>query len=605
MKTNLIVLLSCLLLAAAAFAQPPQAPPAPLPAPAPLIQNALAREGVSLNGDWHYFTDPYDDGARRRYFLNQSPAGNPGVIEYDFAANPTLHVPGDWNTQRPDLLLYEGTVWYEKSFDYHPRPGYRAFFYVGAANYRAQLWINGKPLCAHEGGFFPFNCDATSLLKDGANFVVVAVNDVRRAEYIPTLQFDWYNYGGLTRDVRILEVPENYIEDYGLALQRGAGNHVTGWVRLAGNSAGNVTVDIPELKIHRELAAAGGKAAFDFDVPGLQRWSPESPKLYDVTLSAGSDRVTDQIGFRTIEVRGAEILLNGKPIWLRGVNMHDEAPIRGGRAHGPDDARTTLGWARELGCNFVRMAHYPHDEYAVRMADRLGLLVWDEIPLWQRIAFATPGVLDTAKRDLNDMVARDHNRAAIIFWSVANETPKTPERNAFLHELAAAARALDSTRLITAATNQPSRPAPHTVVLDDPLIADLDVVGWNEYIGWYEGVPADIDSTTITNPSGKPVIVSEMGGDAKQGLHGDASQRWTEEYQEAIYQHSLPALRKFSFIRGTAPWILKDFRSPTRHLPGVQDGFNRKGLLSDQGEKKKAFFVLQKFYADVARESAK
>ena len=615
MKSILTAILLLVCFVSALSAQQPQAPPTPTPtlsAPAPLIQNALARDGVSLNGDWHYltdpyFTEPYAGNARRRFYLNESPVSSPAVIEYDFANLPTLHVPGDWNTQSPELFQYEGTVWYEKTFDYHPRPGHRAFFYVGAANYRAYIWINAKPLCQHDGGFFPFNCDATSLLKDGANFVVIAVNNTRHAEDIPALGYDWWNYGGLTRDVRIVEVPAaNYIQDYSLQLDRGAGNHISGYVREDGLSAQNatVTLDIPELRVHRELLPlSGGK--FEFDAPGLQRWSPESPKLYDVTISAGGDRITDQIGFRTIEVRGTEILLNGKPVWLRGINMHDEAPIRDGRAHGDDDARTTLGWAKELGCNFVRMAHYPHDEHAVRMADRLGLLVWDEIPLWQGIAFGTPGVLDTAKRDLNTMVARDHNRAAVIFWSISNETPKGPERNSFLHELAAAARALDNTRLITSATNRSSRPAPHTMAIDDPLGADLDVIGINQYIGWYEGVPADIDAMTFTNPFNKPVIVSEMGGDAKQGLHGDAAQRWTEEYQESIYLHSLPVLDKVPFIRGTTPWILKDFRSPSRHLPGIQNGFNRKGLLSNTGEKKKAYFVLQKFYAEKAREASK
>lgn len=604
MKRIFVGLVWGTLLAAAASAQ--RSAPAPLPSPAPLIQNVMSRPGLLLNGDWHYFTDPYDEGLTRRYFLNLSPATATGVVEYDFANSPTLHVPGDWNTQHADLMLYEGTVWYEKSFDYHPRAGWRSFFYAGAANYRAQVWVNGKPLCEHEGGFTPFNCDATPLLKDGANFVVVAVNDTRHADDIPSLRFDWFNYGGLTRDVRLVEVPETYIEDYSLQLERGTGNRITGWVRTAGGpGATSVTVDVPELHIHREVAATGGKATFDFDAAALQRWSPENPKLYDVTISAGSDRVIDQIGFRTIEVRGTEILLNGRPVWLRGINLHDEAPLRPGRAHGDDDARTSLGWAKELGCNFVRLAHYPHDEHTLRMADRMGILVWSEIPLWQGIAWTAPGILDKAKRMLAEEVARDHNRAAIVFWSISNETSKGPERNSVLHGLAAAARALDDTRLITSATNQLGRPAPHTLAMDDPLIADLDVAGMNEYIGWYEGAPADIDTTTFTNPYGKPVVVSEFGGDARQGLHGDAVQRWTEEYQEAIYQHQLPALRKVPFIRGTTPWILKDFRSPRRHLPGIQDGFNRKGLISNTGDRKKAYSVLQQFYSEVAREPTK
>jgi beta-glucuronidase len=559
---------------------------------------------VSLNGDWHYVADPYDEGFRRRYFQNLSPADSTRVVEYNFSASPTLNVPGDWNTQRPELLLYEGTVWYQKSFDYHPRTGWRSFLYVGAANYRSQVWVNGKPLCEHEGGFSPYNCDATSLLKDGPNFVVISVNDARHVDDIPSIRSDWYNYGGLTRDVAIVEVPDSFIEDYSLQLQRGVGNRITGWVRVAGASGPKqVTLDIPELHIHREIPIVGGKAAFELEAAGLERWSPEHPKLYDVTIVAGNDRLTDQIGFRTVEVRGTEILLNSKPIFLRGINMHDEAPLRPGRAHGDDDARTSLGWARELGCNFVRLAHYPHDEHTTRMADRMGLLIWSEIPLWQGIAWTAPGVSDKARHQLEEMVARDHNRSSIIFWSITNESTKGPERDVFLHELAKAARSLDGTRLITAATNQSSEPEPHKMAIDDPLIADLDVVGLNEYIGWYNGLPADMDITTWSNPFGKPVIVSEFGGDARQGLHGDPSQRWTEEYQEDIYKHQIAALRRIPFIQGIAPWILKDFRSPRRQLPSVQDGFNRKGLISNSGEKKKAYFILQQFYREAARDN--
>jgi len=594
MKTKLVWLFwGALFSAATAAAQ----------TPAPLLQNGLARPGIWLNGDWHYVVDPYDEGVRRRYPLNLSPAASTGVVEYDFAASPTLHVPGDWNTQRPELLLYEGTVWYEKSFEYHPRPGWRSFLYAGAANYRSQVWVNGNPLCEHEGGFTPFNCDATSLLKDGANFVVISVNDTRHADDVPALRTDWWNYGGLTRDVGIVEVPDSFIQDYSLQLQRGTGNRIAGWVRLAGAPATNrVTLDIPQLRIHREIPAPDGKATFEMEAAGLERWSPDDPKLYDVTLVAGNDRITDQIGFRTLEVRGTQILLNGAPVFLRGISLHAEAPLRPGRAHGDDDARTSFEWARELGCNFVRLAHYPHDEHTTRMADRMGLLVWSEIPLWQGIAWTAPGVSDKARRQLEEMIVRDHNRSSIIFWSITNESAKSAERNAFLHELATAARSLDGTRLITAATNQSSRPEPHKMVIDDPLIADLDVVGLNEYIGWYDGVPADLDLTSWSNPYDKPVIVSEFGGDARQGLHGDPSQRWTEEYQEDIYKHQIAALRKVAFIRGIAPWILKDFRSPRRQLPSVQDGFNRKGLISNNGEKKKAYFVLQQFYREAARD---
>ncbi len=573
--------------------------------PSPLIQNVTNRKTISLNGDWHYIADPHEEGTARRYYLNGKPSGTRSFVEYDFNASPTLRVPGDWNFQRPELQLYEGTVWYQKSFDYHAPANTRVFLYFGAANYHARVWLNEKPLCEHEGGFTPFNCEATAALQDGQNVVIVSVNDARHADDIPSLRPDWYNYGGLTRDIRLVEVPRQFIEQYSIQLDHENARRIAGWIRLAGASTPQkLSVKIPEFKLSTVATTDNkGLARFTLDAPGVQLWSPEKPKLYRVEVSTETDQIVDDIGFRTIEIRGTDILLNGKAIFLRGIDMHEEPFNRPGRAHGEDDARTLLGWAKELGCNFVRLAHYPHDESMVRMADRLGLMVWSEIPVYQGIDFKNPQTLAKAQQQLTEMIARDQNRAAIILWSVSNETPKSPERNAFLHQLIVMARTLDPTRLITTATNQTSAAEPHKKVLDDPIIADLDVFGVNEYIGWYEGVPADLDITTWSTPYNKPMIVSEFGGDAKQGLHGTASQRWTEEYQEDIYKRQIAALCKIPFLRGTSPWILKDFRSPHRQLPGVQDGYNRKGLISESGERKKAFYILQRFYRELAAQA--
>jgi len=573
--------------------------------PSPLIQNVSARRTLSLDGDWHYIVDPHEEGTARRFYLNGKPFGSRNFVEYDFNTSPTLRVPGDWNFQRPELQWYEGTLWYQKSFDYHAQANMRAFLHFGAANYRARVWLNEKPLCEHEGGFTPFNCEATSLLHDGANVVIVSVNDTRHADDIPSLRPDWFNYGGLTRDVRIIEVPRQFIEQYSIQLDHEQTRRIAGWIRLAGASTPQkLSVRIPELKLSAEATTdTDGLARFTLNGSGLQLWSPEKPKLYRVEISTENDQIVDDIGFRTIETRGTDILLNGRPIFLRGIDMHEEPVKRAGRAHGEDDARILLGWAKELGCNFVRLAHYPHDESMIRMADRLGLMVWSEIPVYQGIDFKNPQTLAKAQQQLTEMIARDRNRAAIILWSVSNETPKSAERNAFLHQLIVMARTLDPTRLITTATNQTNATEPHKRVFDDPIIADLDVFGVNEYIGWYEGVPADLDITTWSTPYNKPMIVSEFGGEAKYGLHGAASQRWTEEYQEDIYKHQIAALRKIPFLRGTSPWILKDFRSPHRQLPGIQDGFNRKGLISDDGERKKAFYVLQKFYRELATQT--
>ncbi len=310
----------------------------------------------------------------------------------------------------------------------------------------------------------------------------------------------------------------------------------------------------------------------------------------------GTDSIDELIGFRTVETRGNEILLNGKPVFLRGVSVHAEAPYRTGRAYSDKDAETLLGWAKDLGCNFVRLAHYPHAETMLRAADRLGLLVWSENPVYWALEFDNTKVLAKAEQQLDEEINTSRNHAAIIFWSMANETPNTAARTQFIDTLASRARGLDGTRLITAALLV--RADGNTKIVDDPLGKALDVIGVNEYIGWYEGHPESADVTMWDIRYDKPLIVSEFGADAKAGLHGGENERWTEEYQANVFRHQLPMLNKIPQLRGMSPWLLMDFRSPNRPLPGIQDEFNRKGLISDQGQKKAAFYVLQRAYKD-------
>jgi beta-glucuronidase len=574
--------------------------------PDALIENVYHRKTISLNGRWNTIVDRYDEGtSHMRMYENHKPQSPGELVEYAFDGSQTLTVPGDWNTQRKELFFYEGSLWYEKDFEYSPRAGSRSFLYVGASNYASTLYVNGQKVCAHEGGFTPYNCEISKQLKRGANFVVISVNNERRRERVPALNTDWWNYGGITRDVMIVEVPETFVRDYSLQLDRANREHISGWVQITGATAPQkVKVRIPELKLEADaMTDASGKAVISLDAHGLQLWSPENPKLYNVEIEGAADHVNDEIGFRTVEVRGTDILLNGKPVFLRGISVHEESPIRGGRANNEEDAKVLLGWVKELGGNFVRLAHYPHNENMTRTADRMGLLVWSEIPVYWNIDWKNASAMQSAKQQLEEMITRDRNKASIILWSVSNESPRLPERTAFLEELIKTARAMDGTRLITSATNQTSTAGPHQKVLDDPLIALLDVCGTNEYIGWYEGVSADADLTTWSTPYNKPLVISEFGADAKEGLHGDKGLRFTEEFQQDLYEHQLAMLKKIPSLRGLSPWILVDFRSPRRLRPGIQDYFNRKGLISSEGKKKKAFYVLQEFYKEKAAES--
>ena len=572
-----------------------------------LIANPDGRKTTNLDGQWQTIVDPYESGfydyryqpSANGYFRNAKPKTKSDLIEYDFDRSATLKVPGDWNTQSDQLFFYEGTVWYKKSFDYQRRADRRVFVYFGAANYQADVYLNGEKVGQHEGGFTPFNFEITKLVRDTANFLVVKVDNKRRRDAVPTLMTDWWNYGGITRGVKLVETPATFVHDYFIQLQKGSRDRVRGWVKLAGEKlVQKITIRIPEAGVQKSFTTdANGTAVIDFNAD-LKLWSPESPKLYDVVVEAETDQVRDQIGFRSIETRGTDILLNGRPIFLRGVCIHEEAPLRGGRANSREDALTLLGWAKELGANFVRLAHYPHNEFMVREADRMGILVWSEIPVYWTIQWENPATLENARNQLNEMIARDKNRAAVVIWSVANETPLSDARLLFLKNLVAHARELDSTRLLSAAMERHYIDAT-TQMIDDPLGEFLDVLGCNEYVGWYDGLPAKADRLEWRSKYQKPLIMSEFGGDALYGHHGDALTRWTEEYQESIYQHQIVMLKKIPFLRGTAPWILTDFRSPRRPLPGIQDYWNRKGLISNRGEKKKAFYVLRNYYKEL------
>ena len=584
-----------------------------LSAQADLVQNASARTVLSLDGQWDAIVDMYERGFSRRmttmdsmgYFMDDKPrpygsdpksTRNTDLVEYDFETAPKLKVPSDWNSQDDKLFFYEGAVWYRKVFNYTPKANVRTYLYFGAANYESVVYLNGKRLGQHIGGFTPFQFDVTGQLKEGENRVNVYVNNRRKADGVPTLKFDWWNYGGLTRSVSVIETPQTFIQDYFVQLEKGKNNVIGGWIKLK-NAAKNtpLSIDIPELNIKEKLVSNDtGFAFISIKTKNLSLWSPENPKLYTVKISTADDKIEDEIGFRTIETRGLDILLNGKPIFLKGISIHEEAPYRSGRCNNVDDAKILLGWAKEMGCNYVRLAHYPHNEAMVREAEKMGLMVWSEVPTYWFLQFENPSVYQNALNQITENITRDKNRAAVIIWSIANETPETETRFTFLKNLATAVRSMDNTRLVSAALLAKSKN--NVFAIDDPLGEVLDVMSCNEYIGWYNNAAEDCGLMTWTSKHQKPLIMSEFGGEAVAGLHGKPTEIWTEEYMDRIYKNQVAMLDKIPFLRGASPWILMDFRSPLRLRPTKQDYYNRKGVVSDKGIKKLAFYTMQKWY---------
>lgn len=581
-----------------------------------LITNAYHRSSISLDGQWQYIIDPYENGyynyryepfdkqsqpGNGAFFMNAKPNSPSDLVESDFDLMDSLHVPGDWNSQKESLLYYEGTVWYKRSFDYQNKAAAnRVFIYFEASNYKTEVYLNGRKLGVHIGGFTPFNFEVTDHLKDKDNFVVVKVDNTRTKDGVPTLNTDWWNYGGLTRGVRLIETANTFVDDYLIQLDPADSTYIKGHLSLNGedHAQKSVVIGIPELGVYSEVVTSvEGMATFKIKVDDVRYWSVEDPYLYQVAIKTENEEINDQIGLRTISTEGTRILLNGKPIFLKGISIHEESPTRGGRGHSIEDARQLLEWAQELGCNYVRLAHYPHNEHMVRLADQMGILVWEENPVYWTISWDNDATYQNAENQLAELIRRDKNRASVIIWSMANETPTSDSRNSFLGRLASYARSADGTRLISAALEQRNLNGEHFIrTIDDPFADVVDILSFNQYIGWYDGLPDKCEKISWIIEQDKPIIISEFGAGAKYGVHGDNYERWTEEYQENLYIETLKMLDKIDALQGISPWILVDFRSPRRVLPGIQDGWNRKGLISEKGEKKKAFFVLQDYY---------
>ncbi|RYD60278.1 MAG: beta-glucuronidase, partial [Sphingomonadales bacterium] len=350
----------------------------------------------------------------------------------------------------PEMRLYQGLVWYQRTFEFKPQPGKRFFLRFGAADYAASVYLNGKPVGTHRGGFTPFAFEVTDTLRKGSNQITVGVDSARTDADVPPPVTDWETYGGITRSVTLIGVPETYVDDAFIRLT--PEGRIAASIKVDGTQpAVPLTVRIPALGMtirgHTDgLGRWTGNAAAP---AALKRWSPDSPTLYDVRIEAGEDALTDRIGFRTVAVQGTKILLNGNPIFLRGISMHEEElgkdPVR---AITPAAARALLTEIKHgLNGNFVRLAHYPHSEVMTRMADELGLLVWSEVPVYWRVGWANAETLKDARAMLRENILRDRNRASIVLWSVANETPVSDARNAFLRMLISDVRALDDTRL--------------------------------------------------------------------------------------------------------------------------------------------------------------
>lgn len=584
-----------------------------------VLTHVAARDHIDLSGDWVYSKDLYRTGLTdingwvaksrmQRYrdinVETEEKKDPNSFYEFDMQRGPTMEIPNAWNSVLPELRYYVGVIWFQKEFDIQPQKDRRAFIHFEAANYRAHVFINGQKAGEHIGGFTPFAFEITDLIRKGKNQVTIAVDSYHDAESIPGSITDWDLYGGITRTPRIVFTPSTFIDDAYLQLDQNG--KMIGEVRLNGEKKANQRIEVNIAGTNKKISGttdAQGKASIATDAPAnLKLWSPEEPHLYKVTFKSRSDSLNENIGFRTIKTRGHEILLNDKPIFLAGISMHEEEIGENPSRNMTEAAIRKLYTEVKDGLNgnYIRLSHYPHSELASRIADEMGILLWSEIPVYWSIDFLNERVLNNAKRMMGENIYRDRNRASIIIWSIANETPVADDRNVFLKNLASSVRKMDPSRLISAAllVEREDTAKGIEISIKDPLTESLDILAVNTYNGWYgDDTLADLAGIVWHTPDNRPVILSEFGADAMAGVHAEGTPfKFSEEYQAEYYRQTLRMADNIANLSGMSPWILKDFRSPRREHPIYQNGWNRKGLISETGVRKQSFDVMAEYY---------
>lgn len=548
------------------------------------------RKRTSLDGLWQWIIDPHErtvTEAKTGYILDESPGYLRDVKNrfVDTLYPPDwrkIRIPCTWNTAKDELRYYDGAVLFQREFEASaPKKGRRIFLQFEAGFYETRVFLNGKAVGEHRGGFTPFQFDVTPLIRNGRNRLNVWVDSRRRPERLPCEVTDWFNYGGIYRSVFLEERDENHLSDFFCRYANGA---VVVEIETAGKLHGVAHFRIPALKTDREIEIRNGRGRVRIPCEPVL-WTPAAPRLYRVECSFGNDVVTERVGFRTIETRDGRIFLNGSPIKLKGISLHEEAGERG-RALTKKDRNRIFDIATELGLNFLRLAHYPHAREMAVEADRRGFLLWEEIPVYWRIQFANKETYADAANQLTELIKRDRNRCSVAMWSVGNETPQEVEnRTRFLGDLADLARKLDPSRPVVAAIFAARKG--DRIVVADPLAENLDIFGVNRYGGWYEGTYDDFRRLENPRYPDKPILISEFGAAAKKGLHG--RKKFAEEYQRTVYKHTLAAIKRNPCVQGCTPWILFDFRSPNR-LNRHQNGWNRKGLVDADRKRRKLAF---------------
>jgi len=568
-----------------------------------LFQDSVQRKPFSLNGQWLIKYDRQNQGHSGGY--------QTGRMSFD----DEIYVPSCWNFQigRYD---YTGPAWYCKKFSTDQTKNSRFIF--DSVSGQATVYLDGAELGGHYGSYTRFQFDVPSL-KPGEHTLVVRVdNTVNDVDTMPLKFVDWYVYGGIYRPVKLEQFDDVSIDRIHIT---------TEWRKLNVNKVTVKTVvknwthspysDEFELYIDSQKtlqqkvtipALSTQEVVFELEDFKPQLWDTESPKLYSFQVKCRSDDLIERSGFRKIETSGRKILLNGREIFIKGVNRHNDNPELGYAINGPLIQRD-MQIIKDLGANAIRGSHYPNDPLVLDYCDQMGFLFWEEIPFWNHPAesLASPVLETRARLAMREMIERDFNHPSIIFWSIQNESKSSSQEGlALFSKLASDIRMMDSSRLVTFAS---------ACGKNDICFNLVDVICWNTYPGWYDDdEPLDSLDTRFTQillsnrqwldeqKQDKPYIISEFGASALLGVTTfDEGRRWTENYQQKLLTKAIKALVESKTVQGFFIWQFCDGRTALNRKVSIgrPRTFNNKGLVDEHRNPKLAYYSVRDMLRDI------
>ncbi|MEK9516648.1 MAG: beta-glucuronidase [Flavobacteriaceae bacterium] len=570
-----------------------------------------------LSGIWDFKKDPKNLGIQERWFEG-------------LTHTRPIAVPGSWNEQFTDSRDYLDVVWYEtKTFVPQGWISEEVWLRLGSVNYHATVWVNGQRLGIHEGGHLPFAFEVSQVIKPGRkNTIIVRVENELKPSRVPTgnvpkgfltnypkANFDFFPYAGINRKVWLYTLPKKAkIKDITVKtdFKNTVGKISIEIEKIGTAKSGEITLVGGSSPLTKSFKFSNGKAVVDIDVPNVELWSLENPFLYDLKVDIKDkqtvmDHYELPVGIRTISVNEKSILLNGKPVFLKGFGKHEDFPIFGRGVANPVIIKdyALLKW---IGANSFRTSHYPYDEQYYRMADREGILIIDEIPA---VGLFFHGDQDDlaerqrmCKQYLEELYYRDKNHPSVVMWCLANEPfpekmnlspeggePTDPNSIVAFKELFDHIKALDDTRLTTLVG-----------VMGGPVewIGLADVVCINRYWGWY-AQSGEIDKgAAVLNQEidglyaalKKPIIVSEFGVDTFPGMHAEQPEMFTEEYQKEFIKAYLDVADTKDFVTGMHIWAFADFKTSQGIIRF--GGINYKGVFTRDRKPKMAAHYLKK-----------